>query len=126
MVLVSDLPRWLCHLIVGLFLVRSWGDVLISAAARENIIGWYSTGPKLRPADLDINELMCKYCTDPVLLICQVQVCLCLRAPVCCPPRWGWGIPRAVLWQNAMKGQPTSQYSNPKCGMQSHLITGGR
>lgn len=41
--------------------------------ARETIIGWYSTGPKLRPADLDINELMCKYCTDPVLLICQIK-----------------------------------------------------
>lgn len=45
------------------------------AAAREKIIGWYSTGPKLRPADLDINELVSKYCTDPVLLICQVKVC---------------------------------------------------
>jgi hypothetical protein len=43
-------------------------------AARENIVGWYSTGPKIRGADLDINDLMSHYCDDPVLVICEVQV----------------------------------------------------
>ena len=43
-------------------------------AARERIVGWYSTGPKLRGSDLDINDLMSNYCADPVLVICEVQV----------------------------------------------------
>ena len=51
-------------------------------AARENIIGWYSTGPRLRPADLDINGLICKYCTDPILVICEVKVCSSGQPPV--------------------------------------------
>ena len=47
-------------------------DLLL--AARETIVGWYSTGPKLRASDLDINSLMSNYCSDPVLVICEVQV----------------------------------------------------
>ncbi|EFJ43408.1 26S proteasome regulatory complex [Volvox carteri f. nagariensis] len=41
--------------------------------AREKIVGWYSTGPKLREADLDINELIRQFCDHPVLVICEVQ-----------------------------------------------------
>jgi len=41
--------------------------------ARENIVGWYSTGPKIRPSDLDINELFRKYTPNPVLVIIDVQ-----------------------------------------------------
>jgi 26S proteasome regulatory subunit N8 len=41
--------------------------------AKEKIVGWYSTGPKLREADLDINDLMSDFCTNPVLAICEVQ-----------------------------------------------------
>jgi len=40
--------------------------------ARENVIGWYSTGPKIRPADLEINELIRRYCANPVLVIIEV------------------------------------------------------
>ena len=45
-------------------------------AAREKIVGWYSTGPKLNDADLDINALLSKFSEfgDPVLVICEVQV----------------------------------------------------
>lgn len=43
-------------------------------AARENIVGWYSTGPRLREADLDIHALISNYCADPVFVICEVQV----------------------------------------------------
>lgn len=47
----------------------------VRTAARENIVGWYSTGPKIREADLDINHLMSSYCSsDPILVICEVQV----------------------------------------------------
>lgn len=43
-------------------------------AARERIIGWYHTGPRLREADIDINELVGRYCENPLLVICEVQV----------------------------------------------------
>ena len=44
-------------------------------AAREKIVGWYSTGPKLKEADLDINSLLSRFTEagDPVLVICEVQ-----------------------------------------------------
>ena len=42
-------------------------------AARERVVGWYSTGPRLREADLDINDLVCNYCDNPLLVICEVQ-----------------------------------------------------
>lgn len=44
--------------------------------AKERILGWYSTGPRLREADLDINDLMSQFCDDPVLVICDIQVCI--------------------------------------------------
>ena len=54
-------------------------------AARERIVGWYSTGPRLREADLDITELLANYCETPLLVICEVQVtagcCLCPAIP---------------------------------------------
>eukprot|EP00163_Fabomonas_tropica_P001014 TRINITY_DN10766_c0_g1_i3.p1 TRINITY_DN10766_c0_g1~~TRINITY_DN10766_c0_g1_i3.p1 ORF type:complete len:299 (+),score=66.78 TRINITY_DN10766_c0_g1_i3:516-1412(+) len=37
--------------------------------AREKILGWYHTGPKLRSADLDINELFRKYTKNPILVV---------------------------------------------------------
>ena len=36
-------------------------------------MGWYSTGPRLREADLDITDLMANYCKTPLLVICEVQ-----------------------------------------------------
>jgi len=41
--------------------------------AKEHVIGWYSTGPKLRENDLDIHELFRDYCPNPVLVIIDVQ-----------------------------------------------------
>lgn len=41
--------------------------------ARERIVGWYSTGPKIHTGDLQINDLINKYCTDPVLVIVDVK-----------------------------------------------------
>mmetsp|Transcript_32655 Transcript_32655/g.104075 ORF Transcript_32655/g.104075 Transcript_32655/m.104075 type:complete len:238 (+) Transcript_32655:564-1277(+) len=41
--------------------------------AKEKIVGWYSTGPRIREADLDINELMMSYCPSPILVIIDVQ-----------------------------------------------------
>lgn len=40
--------------------------------ARERIIGWYHTGPKLRRGDENINEVLKRFVPNPVsnLLIC--------------------------------------------------------
>lgn len=43
-------------------------------AAREKVVGWYHTGPRLRQSDLDITDLMASYCETPLLVICEVQV----------------------------------------------------
>ena len=37
--------------------------------AKERPVGWYHTGPKLKGADLKINELFRKYSNNPVLVI---------------------------------------------------------
>lgn len=37
-------------------------------------MGWYHTGPRLREADIDINQLIARYCDNPLLIICEVQV----------------------------------------------------
>jgi 26S proteasome regulatory subunit N8 len=37
------------------------------------MVGWYSTGPKIRSSDLEINERFRKYCKNPVLVIIDVQ-----------------------------------------------------
>ncbi len=37
-------------------------------------MGWYSTGPKIKEADLDINNLVAKYSDwPPVFVVCEVQ-----------------------------------------------------
>lgn len=41
--------------------------------AREKIVGWYHTGPKLHPNDIAINNLTCKYCPNSVLVIIDVK-----------------------------------------------------
>eukprot|EP01006_Ploeotia_vitrea_P044260 TRINITY_DN66820_c8_g8_i1.p1 TRINITY_DN66820_c8_g8~~TRINITY_DN66820_c8_g8_i1.p1 ORF type:complete len:382 (-),score=240.16 TRINITY_DN66820_c8_g8_i1:52-1164(-) len=41
--------------------------------AKEKVVGWYSTGPKIRPQDLQINELLRKYTPHPVLSIIDVN-----------------------------------------------------
>ena len=37
--------------------------------ARERLVGWYHTGPKLRSSDLEINELMKRFVPRPVMVI---------------------------------------------------------
>ena len=41
--------------------------------AKEKIVGWYSSGPRLRTSDLDISQLIGNYCETPVLVICEIQ-----------------------------------------------------
>jgi len=37
--------------------------------AREKVVGWYHTGPKLHQNDVAINELVRRYCPNSVLVI---------------------------------------------------------
>jgi len=41
--------------------------------AKESVVGWYSTGPKVREADLDIHEMIGNYVERPVLVVIDVQ-----------------------------------------------------
>ncbi|TPX33353.1 hypothetical protein SmJEL517_g03784 [Synchytrium microbalum] len=45
----------------------------LTTSAREKMIGWYHSGPKLRPSDLEINELFKRYTPNPVLVIIDVK-----------------------------------------------------
>jgi len=40
--------------------------LFLSILARERIVGWYHTGPKLHKNDIAINELMKQYCSNSV------------------------------------------------------------
>ncbi|KJE90596.1 proteasome 26S non-ATPase subunit 7 [Capsaspora owczarzaki ATCC 30864] len=42
-------------------------------AAKEHIVGWYHTGPKLRTNDLAINELLQRFVPHPLLVIIDVE-----------------------------------------------------
>ena len=49
------------------------GDMFKKVNAREKLIGWYHTGPKLRASDLEINELFKRYTPNPLLVIVNAQ-----------------------------------------------------
>ncbi|MCJ1352641.1 MAG: proteasome regulatory particle subunit [Icmadophila ericetorum] len=53
--------------------VESMNDMFKKVNAREKLIGWYHTGPKLRASDLEINELFKRYNPNPLLVIIDVQ-----------------------------------------------------
>lgn len=40
---------------------------------KEVIVGWYSSGPKIRPHDIEINEVFRKYTPNPIFVIIDVQ-----------------------------------------------------
>merc|ERR1711988_1626963 len=42
-------------------------------SAKEKIIGWYSTGPRIKPADLQIHEIFRKFCPNPVYVVIDVK-----------------------------------------------------
>lgn len=48
-------------------------DMFKKINAREKLIGWYHSGPKLRASDLEINELFKRYNPNPLLVIIDVQ-----------------------------------------------------
>lgn len=42
-------------------------------AARERMIGWYHSGPKLRASDQEINDLFKRFIARPVMVIVDVR-----------------------------------------------------
>lgn len=53
--------------------IESMGEMFKKINAKEKLIGWYHSGPKLRASDLKINDVFRKYTTNPLLLIVDVQ-----------------------------------------------------
>ena len=49
------------------------GAELALMSARERMIGWYTTGPKLRASDQEINELFKRFVARPVMVIVDVR-----------------------------------------------------
>jgi 26S proteasome regulatory subunit N8 len=41
--------------------------------SREKILGWYSTGPDIKQSDIQINEILRRYNTNPVFVVIRVQ-----------------------------------------------------
>ncbi|KAJ9471162.1 26S proteasome non-ATPase regulatory subunit 7-like protein B [Diplonema papillatum] len=39
---------------------------------KEAIVGWYSTGPKLKVNDMEINQVVARYCVHPIYIIIRV------------------------------------------------------
>ena len=40
---------------------------------REKIVGFYSSGPLIKPSDLDIADLVSNYCKKPVFAIIDIR-----------------------------------------------------
>lgn len=53
--------------------IDSMGEMFKKINAKEKLIGWYHSGPKLRASDLKINDLFRRYTTNPLLLIVDVH-----------------------------------------------------
>lgn len=53
--------------------IESMGEMFKKINAKEKLIGWYHSGPKLRVSDLKINDVFRKFVVNPLLVIVDVQ-----------------------------------------------------
>jgi len=53
--------------------IEGMNDMFKKVNAKEKLIGWYHSGPKLRASDLEINDLFKRYTPNPLLVIVDVQ-----------------------------------------------------
>ncbi|PVU94660.1 hypothetical protein BB561_002381 [Smittium simulii] len=53
--------------------VETMRDMFKKINAKEYLVGWYHSGPKLEASDLQINELFKKYVQNPLLVVINVQ-----------------------------------------------------
>ena len=49
--------------------------------SKEKIIGWYSTGPSIKKCDIDINEILRRYNTNPMFVVIRVHEFASLGIP---------------------------------------------
>ena len=49
--------------------------------SKEKIIGWYSTGPSIKKADIEINEIIRKYNTTPIFVVVKLHEAASLGIP---------------------------------------------
>lgn len=40
--------------------------------SKERIMGWYSSGPRIRKNDIQLNEIIRRNNTNPVFVVCNV------------------------------------------------------
>jgi 26S proteasome regulatory subunit N8 len=52
---------------------KRFRDLQILRAAREKVIGWYHSGPKLRGSDLSINRLLRSFIPNPILVVVHIN-----------------------------------------------------
>lgn len=53
--------------------IESMGEMFKKINAKEKLIGWYHSGPKLKGSDLKINDVFKRYTSNPLLVIVDVQ-----------------------------------------------------
>ncbi|GAA6007709.1 hypothetical protein JCM11491_003935 [Sporobolomyces phaffii] len=53
--------------------IEAMNDMFKKVNAREKLIGWYHTGPKLRSSDLEINQVIKRYTSKPVMVIVDIR-----------------------------------------------------
>ena len=58
---------------VGNYRCTCWLIQSIFCIAREKIVGWYHTGPKLQQNDIAINELIRRYTPNSILVIIDAK-----------------------------------------------------
>lgn len=53
--------------------LESMAYMFAKISKKEKIVGWYSTGDRIKPADLEVNELMRTYTPNPIYLLVNVK-----------------------------------------------------
>ncbi|GAA6007935.1 proteasome regulatory particle lid subunit RPN8 [Rhodotorula paludigena] len=53
--------------------IEAMNEMFKKVNAREKLIGWYHTGPRLRASDLEINEVIKRFTPKPVMVIVDVR-----------------------------------------------------
>lgn len=53
--------------------IESMGEMFKKINAKEKLVGWYHSGPKLRASDLKISDVFKRYTANPLLVIVDVQ-----------------------------------------------------
>merc|ERR1719433_498661 len=64
--------------------LREMADMFKAVNASEKVVGWYSTGTRIKPIDSDIQEQMKSVCDDPIYVIVDPEMKTVDEIPVLC------------------------------------------